>query len=598
MSRDFVRILHLSDFHFSQDTALDADAVLRGIGDVIKQFVSEGRVPDIIALTGDVAFSGKTAEYALARQWIEQQLLTALPGFDPANLLIVPGNHDVDRSTISDETQVVQEHLLDKGQEAITKHLQGVNKRLLVSRLDAFQAFVKHFHASVPEEPWWAAIRTVRGIKVGFAGLCSAWLSGKKEEQGDLALSRYQLNKVLQQLADVPIRVALLHHPYSYLREFDGEESELRLQKDYLIVLRGHLHKEKSRVILSPDSSSLELAAGSSYAGSDYPNAFQLIELDADASSVCVHYRLWKDHNWIVDRNAYSNAPNGISHFIIKKEPKSYSGPTMAAKGDLEALIALGPNIIGIGEVIGTHGRNWSIRLKDRFILGSINELARFGAEFEKFDESERYLLLEDHGEGYLLSTAPKWQKSNSEVLIDIIAEPRMERCNVHRIGRDMPLVRTDDGKYDIDFNRDWIEGLEIVPQVMMMGLSAVKGGWRADAEHGSRVTEFQKKFGHEPILSKLIKLEIIRLAFIPRLDSIRGTKVAPFDFIERVLFVQIEKISTEDGQAQVDVALDFNGLEQTWKSSIDIFFAPDELGPKPTIDMNQFINARIPHKQ
>lgn len=595
MLKDLVRILHLSDFHFSQDTALDADEVLRGISDAVRQLASEGHAPDFIAITGDVAYSGKAAEYALARQWIEQRLLAALPGFDPANLLIVPGNHDVDRSTITEESQVIQEYLLSKGQDAIAKHMQGINNRLLVSRLDAYQDFVKHYRNYLPDEPWWAEIRTVRGIEIGFAGLCSAWLSGKKEEQGNLALGRYQINKVLQRLADVPIRIALLHHPYSYLRGFDGEECEQRLQKDYMIILRGHLHKEKSRVILSPDSSSLELAAGSSYAGSDYPNAFQLIELDAAASNVYVHYRIWKDHRWIVDRNAYANAHSGISHFHIKRESQTSFGIAATEKENLETLVALGPNIIGIGEVIGTHGKSWSIRLNDRFVLGSLNELVRFGAEFERFDESERYMLLEDHGEGYLLSAAPKWRKSDSELLLEIIAEPRMERCNVHRIGRDVPLVRTDDGKYDMDLSREWIEGLDVVPQALMMGLSTVKGGWRAFAEQGSRVTEFQKKFGSESILSKLIKLEIIRLAFIPRLDSFTKSKVAPFDFIERVRSVQIAKLSIEDNQAQVDVALDFNGLEQTWTSRIDIFFCPDELGPKPKIDINQFINARSP---
>lgn len=126
MLRDLVRILHLSDFHFSQDTSLDADEVLRGVCNEVRQLASEGHAPDFIAITGDVAHSGKAAEYALARQWIEQRLLAVLPGFDPANLLIVPGNHDVDRSTITDESQVIQEHLLSNGQDCVASPKPGL----------------------------------------------------------------------------------------------------------------------------------------------------------------------------------------------------------------------------------------------------------------------------------------------------------------------------------------------------------------------------------------------------------------------------------------------------------------------------------------
>jgi 3',5'-cyclic AMP phosphodiesterase CpdA len=65
-----IRILHLSDFHLREKTRWDSDPVLDGLAETIRRIVAEGPKPGVVAITGDIAFSGKAAEYEVARRWI------------------------------------------------------------------------------------------------------------------------------------------------------------------------------------------------------------------------------------------------------------------------------------------------------------------------------------------------------------------------------------------------------------------------------------------------------------------------------------------------------------------------------------------------
>jgi hypothetical protein len=84
--------LHVSDFHFRGGDPYDRDVVLRALVQSVKRFRDAGRAPDVIFSTGDVAYSGKDQEYALATQFFDD-LLEAVR-LDRRHLYLVPGNHD------------------------------------------------------------------------------------------------------------------------------------------------------------------------------------------------------------------------------------------------------------------------------------------------------------------------------------------------------------------------------------------------------------------------------------------------------------------------------------------------------------------------
>ena len=96
MPDDFT-ILHISDLHIENSKAktFDRSVVLEHLIKRVGQDAENGLTPDIIAVTGDIAFKGVKEEYDLAKEFFGDLLDSVkLP---KECLYIVPGNHDVNR---------------------------------------------------------------------------------------------------------------------------------------------------------------------------------------------------------------------------------------------------------------------------------------------------------------------------------------------------------------------------------------------------------------------------------------------------------------------------------------------------------------------
>ena len=303
-----IRLLHLSDVHLQAAKGWDADPVLRALARYIGEEVKAGLAPDLVVITGDLAHAGTAEEYALARTWLDTQLWPALPAdLSRDRLALVPGNHDVDRSRVGRMARLTQNGLLRGGsQDDIADVLSNDDeRRILLERHTAYLDFVAEWLGQPQALPWWQRVIEVRGTRLHVAGLDSAWMACGDEDRGRLLLGRYQLTQTVEpQQADVHWRIALLHHPWDYLAEFDYRETAA-VQQHCDLLLRGHRHKTDPKRVVRPDPtrSCLELAAGCVYDNSEYPNAFQWIELSPVGKRVRVRFRAWVEHAWTVDRN-------------------------------------------------------------------------------------------------------------------------------------------------------------------------------------------------------------------------------------------------------------------------------------------------------
>jgi predicted MPP superfamily phosphohydrolase len=323
--RSPIRILHLSDFHFSERRGWDQDPVVAALARDVEVLRRQGAI-DLVAITGDVADRGAPAEYERARRWIEGALLPAA-GVSVDRLAIVPGNHDVDRSAVNRMVQALQRELLrGESEDAIAEVLADPAQRAaILSRHAAFDRFVEALGAPRGHgAPWWSATFELQGERVHVAGLDTAWVSSSDDDKGRLLVSRYQAHAALHEVERADVAIALMHHPWDDLAEFDAREVREAVLRRCRLVLRGHLHQAEGRAIHRPDLAALELACGACYAGSKYPNAYHLVELDlharpsAPSMSARVHMRTWDGHDWIADRNAYrGKAPDGVATFAL-----------------------------------------------------------------------------------------------------------------------------------------------------------------------------------------------------------------------------------------------------------------------------------------
>jgi formylglycine-generating enzyme required for sulfatase activity/predicted MPP superfamily phosphohydrolase len=336
-----IRLLHLSDIHFRADTAWDSDPVLRALRGFIAVQIEAGLDLDLVVITGDLAQAGKAAEYALARTWLESlwsTLSQARPEPLPRNrLLLVPGNHDLDRERVGPSVRRIQDALLsEQSQDAIAALLQDEGERQFVLKrhldyLDFYGAWL-----GAPQAlPWWQCTLHLYDQRLHIAGLDSAWMACGDADRGRLLLGRYQINQtVLHPDGEgADWRLALMHHPWDYLAEFDTHEAHQAIHLHRDLVLRGHLHEGEAFRVLPPDPARacLELAAGSVYAGSRHPNAFQWIELRANPKRVRVQFRALVKGAWTEDRNQ-PGCREGVAEFLVVPH---HSGPETGLRARL-----------------------------------------------------------------------------------------------------------------------------------------------------------------------------------------------------------------------------------------------------------------------
>ncbi len=101
-------ILHLSDIHFRKtevETAQDPNFHLRNelLRDIRTQCAKLG-APDVIVVSGDIAFAGHPDEFLFATDWLKK--LCKDIGSDLKCVFVCPGNHDAVRSKA--DSQLIQ----------------------------------------------------------------------------------------------------------------------------------------------------------------------------------------------------------------------------------------------------------------------------------------------------------------------------------------------------------------------------------------------------------------------------------------------------------------------------------------------------------
>ena len=90
-----IQILHISDLHIKEKEDFDRSVVLGPLIERVKKDLDTGFKPELVAVTGHIAFKGIRPEYDRAKRFFEDLMRTLkLPD---QSLFIVPGNHDVNR---------------------------------------------------------------------------------------------------------------------------------------------------------------------------------------------------------------------------------------------------------------------------------------------------------------------------------------------------------------------------------------------------------------------------------------------------------------------------------------------------------------------
>ena len=163
---------------------------------------------------------------------------------------------------------------------------------------------------------------------VGLLLINSAWLCGHFKHRGhvfdygNLRLTEFQINSLIEDVKDCDLRIAVLHHPLYWMQEHDHARAERLLTDHCHLVLHGHEHRPRVNIVESSAGSVVYIPGGSAYnrrlpTDRCYNNSYNLTHVDLRSGRGFVFLRRWDDeapNKWVKDRRHW---PDGIAQFVI-----------------------------------------------------------------------------------------------------------------------------------------------------------------------------------------------------------------------------------------------------------------------------------------
>ena len=346
--------LHLSDWH-QRGTDFDRDVVRDALMKDIKaraEISTDLAKIDFIVLSGDVVWSGSAEEYRATIDYLLDPVLDAagLSARKRDRLFIVPGNHDLDRECFD----ILPSDLLKKldSPKTVNDWLTTDRRReALLSPFSEYAKFITNYMGSDHDPGFDPAYGFVRSFEaeektVSVLGLNSAWLSGRRivgaeiDDYGALVLGEHQFHELMNRTRESDIRIAVMHHPFPWLTEFDRNRVAGELTRCCHFLLQGHQHQAKMEVISGTAGNAVLISAGACYLRRDtdtrYPNAYNFVHLDFEGGTGCIYLRRYSEprNKWLED---VDTADNGVHPFDLPRNlvaPIPSTRPTPALSVD------------------------------------------------------------------------------------------------------------------------------------------------------------------------------------------------------------------------------------------------------------------------
>ncbi len=438
--------LHLSDLHMQSEASNDVQVVLDALwNDIPKQIEKIGGQLDFIAFTGDITHSGKKEEYKLAEKHFFEPLLQATE-VARDKLFIVPGNHDVDRDLIDVINPAIPYSLTDR--DTVTELLKNnARRRLLFGAMSGYTNFVQDYFSSatnhqILRDPsnYYVQHLSVGNRSIALIGLNSAWLSGltkdangKTIDRGNLLIGDKQVGDAIREAKDVTMRIALMHHPPSWLKEFDESDVKRWLRSGCEFVLRGHLHVPEFVIEKTLGGETISIPAGTVYGGHEWLNGYNLVHLDFDTGQGQIILRRYGEQRrkWVKDVLSTGDDVNGIVEFDLPASLAPSTSFTSSPSPSLasQVLSEIEPRWLRLGRDQETQRLEDFLKQKTRHTLWvygqnecGLNEflqIARSLLEYQDVDiihfdaEDATFGVAIDHH--YFLDRLEHWLPSDSE---------------------------------------------------------------------------------------------------------------------------------------------------------------------------------------
>lgn len=318
-----MKILHLSDMHFTAN-GISQDVVISSLSKKIENLCKEEEKPNIIVISGDIAFSGKAEEYAKAKEFIDKIALFC--GISLENIFIIPGNHDVDRSKI--EKKYFNWYYKFTREEELNDVLTTPEAMEVIKggTKEYFEFIKQYMSGKTSIGDLGEYVSTIpfgqNGRSLKIIGLNSALFCGYDgDDQKKLALGMSQVNACYEKIdSSKDIIISCVHHPFDCFHVCEEATLSL-LERMSDIILSGHVHKANNSAHRGGNSGeTVFVSAGSGYEKRTTQNGFNIVEINPDTldGKITFYKYLSDQHMWIKNKDI-NHETDGVFSFRINK---------------------------------------------------------------------------------------------------------------------------------------------------------------------------------------------------------------------------------------------------------------------------------------
>lgn len=304
--------LHLSDLHLGKDVYNEKTVLEELLADIKTQIAVNDIKLDFVFITGDLTFSGQKKEFEYVQEFLNKLLdITELSKDD---IILVPGNHDVNRNQILSVARNSKKLLNNR--DAISEIIGNETEREIYTQgLSDYREFLQNnftwARTSKKAPLSYTLNKDINGISVSVLALNTAWLAyGNENEKGKIIIGERQVREALDEVNDSQIIIALMHHPFEWLEWFDANDVKKMLERRADFILNGHEHKLDVIGKGSIFGKAFKISAGSMYEMRDQVNSYNIVSSDILSGVATCYFRRFIDQDggvWSAD-NALDNS--------------------------------------------------------------------------------------------------------------------------------------------------------------------------------------------------------------------------------------------------------------------------------------------------
>ena len=281
---------------------------------------------------------------------------------------------------------------------------------------------------------------------------------------------------------------------------------------------------------------------------------------------------LCSNHAKLIDRDAIAYPADRLRAMKRSHEERCERSERLGSCFGLNTgLLAIGPDIVCTGILIGVSAGTWTLHL-ERFLIGSMHAVIDLIDAFDRQPPEARYVLSNDLGDGRVLVAPPQLTNGPEGAILLCAVAPSADRIDVQRLGSDMALhPETDDLYLDEKGGIARVSGLAYLPQKVRSVLSTQRGESVFWPTFGMRFFEYFEAFRGSPWLNLLLKLDVVRQASIPRRDSSTGALHTPLRCVRRVSSFDLLATEPLNHKLPVRVEFEVQGLG-AWQNEFSIY--------------------------